>query len=101
MGKETFLLLFVLGASALAIWIAARLPRLAPTTFTSGGMHLAAAALVGSALGPALEAVPGLPSRTSLLVALFVVALPAITYMLLVGLWLVQLTIRRAPAARL
>jgi hypothetical protein len=32
------------------------------------------------------------------LVALFALALPAITYMLLVGLWLVQLTVRQASS---
>jgi hypothetical protein len=58
---------------------------------------LAAAIVVGSILGPVLHAVPGLPSALSVLVALFIVALPAMTYMLLVGLWLVQL----AAAAQL
>jgi hypothetical protein len=33
-------------------------------------------------------------------VALFAVALPAITYMLLAGMWLVQLTVGENPAYR-
>ena len=99
MERETFLLLFVLGSGVLAVWAAVRLPKLAPASFRAGAIHLAAAAVIGSFLGPVVDTVPGLPSRGSILVALFALALPAITYMLLVGLWLVQLAVRHAPRA--
>jgi len=98
MGKETFLLVFVLGAAAIAAWIALRLPRLAPTSFRAGTVHLVVTLVVGAVLGPAVRAVPGLPSELSVLAALFLVALPAITYMLLVGMWIVQLAVAGAPA---
>ena len=91
MGRDTFMLLFVLGSAALAFWVAICRPRLAPASFRSGGIHLLAALVVGSILGPVLNAVPGLPSALSLFLALFAVGLPAITYMLLAGMWLVQL----------
>ena len=97
MSRDTFLLLFVLGSAALAFWVTLRLPGLAPASFRAGGLHLIAALVVGSVLGPALNAVPGLPSALSLLVALFVVALPVITYMLLVGFWLVRLAVTQGP----
>ena len=100
MGKESFLLLFVLGCSLLAVWVAVRLPGLAPTGFRSAGVHLVIAIVAGSALAPALAVVPGLPSEPSLLVALFGVALPVLTYMQLVGLWLVQLAAAQLPFAR-
>jgi len=100
MGKESFLLLFVLGCAALAVWVAVRLPALAPTSFRSAGVHLVVAVVVGSFLTPALTSVPGLPSELSLLVALFAVALPVLTYMQLVGLWLVQLAAAQTPFAR-
>jgi hypothetical protein len=100
MGRETYVLLFVLGAGVLAVWAAVCLRTLAPTTFRAGALHLAAAFLVGSVLDPALHAVPGLPSMLSVLVALFALALPAITYMLLVGLWLVRLAVGQVPPAR-
>jgi hypothetical protein len=100
MGKETFLLLFVLGAGAIAAWIALRLPRLAPTSFRGGTAHLIATLAVGLVLGPAVHAVPGLPSAVSIMAALFLLALPAITYMLLVGMWLIQLAAAAAPARR-
>ena len=98
MGKESFLLLFVLGAAAIAAWIALRLPKLAPTSFRGGTVHLVATLVVGAVLGPAVRAVPGLPSELSVLAAQFLVALPAITYMLLVGMWIVQLAVAGAPA---
>jgi hypothetical protein len=100
MGKETFLLLFVLGCSLLAVWVAVRLPGLAPTSFRSAGAHLVVAIVAGSLLTPALTAVPGLPSEPSLLVALFGVGLPVLTYMQLVGLWLIQLAAAQMPFAR-
>ena len=98
MGKESFLLVFVLGAGALAAWVALRLPKLAPTSLRAGTFHLIAAMIVGASLGPLVHAVPGLPSPASVLAALFLLALPAITYMMLVGMWLVQLVVSGALA---
>jgi hypothetical protein len=100
MGRDTFMLLFVLGSATLAFWVATCRPKLAPASFRSGGIRLAVALVVGIILGPALHAVPGLPSALSLLVALFAVALPAITYMLLVGMWLVQLAAGQVSTPR-
>jgi hypothetical protein len=100
MGKESFLLLFVLGSGAIAVWIALCLPRLAPTSFRAGTIHLVATLVVGLVLGPAVHAVPGLPSELSIMAALFLLALPAITYMMLVGMWLIQLAAASAPARR-
>jgi hypothetical protein len=100
MGKDTFLLLFTLGAGSLAAWVALCLPRLAPPSLRWAWGHLAAALVVGSVLGPALHAVPGLPSAVSLYAALFGIALPALTYMLLAGMWLVQVAVGESVAPR-
>ena len=99
MSRDTFMLFFVLGSGLLAIWVSLCRPSLAPQSFRSGGIHLAAAVVVGALLGPILHAVPGLPSAVSMLIGLFILALPAITYMLLVGLWLVQLAVGQASSA--
>jgi hypothetical protein len=93
-----FMLLFVLGSGVLAFWVALCRPRVEPGSFRSGTIHLAIAVIVGAVLGPVVHAVPGLPSVLSVLVALFALALPAVTYMLLVGLWLVQLAARQASS---
>lgn len=93
------MLFFVLGSGVLAIWVSLCRPSLAPQSFRSGGIHLAAAVVLGSLLSPILHAVPGLPSAASVLVGLFLLALPAITYMLLVGIWLVQLAAGQASSA--
>ena len=94
------MLLFVLGSATLAFWVAMCRPRLAPASFRSGGIHLVAALVVGTLLGPVLHVVPGLSSVLSLFVALFAVGLPAITYMLLVGMWLVQLAVGQVSTPR-
>jgi hypothetical protein len=90
---------FVLGSGVIAFWVSVCRPSLAPRSFRAGGIHLAVAIVVGSVLGPVLHAVPGLPSAASVLIGLFGLALPAITYMLLVGLWLVQLAVGRSYSA--
>ena len=91
MGKETFLLVFVVGSAALAIWVAACVSAIAPRSLRVATAHLVAALVLSFALAPALRLVPGLPSRLSVLAALFGIALPALTYMLLSGLWLLKL----------
>ena len=100
MTKETFLLLFVLGAAALAVWVAQRLPGLAPRSFRGASVHLGLALLIGSTLAPVLGLVPGQPSLASVLTALFAIALPALTYMLLAGMWLLMLLAGENPLAR-
>jgi hypothetical protein len=88
MTKEQFMLLFVVGSGVLAVWIALRVPQIAPHSLRAAGVHVCAALLLGCLLSPALNLVPGQPGTTSVLVALFGIALPALTYMLLAGLWL-------------
>src|SRR5437870_4140183 len=91
MTRETFLLLFVTGAATLALWAVLRLPRIAPRSLREATVHMVAALLLGFVLGPALRLVPGQPARLSVLAALFGIALPALTYMLLTGFWFLKL----------
>jgi len=91
MGKEAFLLVFVLGAATLALWVAVRLPRLAPQSIRAAAVHMILALLLSFAMEPALQLVPGLPARLSVLIALFAIALPAMTYMFLSGVWFLKL----------
>ena len=91
MTKETFLLLYVAGSAAIAVWFALCVPRIAPRSMRAAGVHIALALMLGFVLSPALRLVPGQPGKAAMLVALFCVALPVLTYMLLSGLWLLQL----------
>jgi hypothetical protein len=100
LAKETFLLAFVVGAGALAVWVAQRLPGLAPRSWVAAGVHLALAVVVGSLLPPMLSLVPGQPALPGVLAALFAVALPALTYMLLAGMWLLMLVAGKNPLER-
>jgi hypothetical protein len=100
MGKETFLLLFVLGAATLAVWAAVRLPGLAPQSLRAATVHIGLALLLSFAMEPAMHLVPGLPARVSVMAALFAIALPAMTYMFLSGLWFMKLMAAHPLARR-
>jgi hypothetical protein len=100
MTKETFLLLFVLGAAALAVWVAQRLPGLAPRSFRATSVHLGLAVVIGATLAPILRIVPGQPALPAVMTALFAIALPALTYMLLAGMWLLMFVAGKNPLAR-
>ena len=69
-------------------------------TLLEEGVHLGLALLIGSTLAPVLGLVPGQPSLASVLTALFAIALPALTYMLLAGMWLLMLLAGGNPLAR-
>lgn len=88
MSNGSFLLVFSLGAAALALWIFVCLPKLGPTSLTRAFAHVAAAMVIGAILKPALAGVAesGLP--LAVFVALFAVALPGLTYMFVAGAWL-------------
>jgi hypothetical protein len=90
MSTGTFLLVFSLGAASLALWICVRLPKLGPTRLPTAFVHVAAAMLIGALLKPALAGVAesGLP--IAVFVAVFGVALPALTYMFVAGAWLIR-----------
>jgi hypothetical protein len=94
MSSGTFLLVFSLGAAALALWICVCLPKLGPTSLARAFAHVAAAMVVGSLLKPALAGVAesGLPLAVFL--AVFGVALPGLTYMFVAGAWLIRATAR-------
>src|SRR5919201_877415 len=88
MSSGTFLLVFALGAASLALWISVCLPKLGPTSLSRAFMHVAAAMVVGATLKPALAAVAESRLPLALFVAVFGVALPALTYMFVAGAWL-------------
>ena len=86
MSKETFLFFLVIGAATLAFWVAARFPRFGPSNLNAAFMHVLLTFGVGFALAPTM----GLVEGAGAFVAVFGVALPALTYMFLAGIWLLR-----------
>ena len=89
MTTHTLTLVAAVGLGAIALWIHVRFPGLAPQTFVAATAHVIAALAL-------LEIVPyalrlGLASEPQLLVALFGVAFPALTYVFLASLWMIRL----------
>jgi hypothetical protein len=82
--QGTFLILFALGAGAIALWIHVRFPKLAPETMMKVGLHVGAAWVVGDAM----LAAGG--SMASGLVSVFLFYLPALVYCLLTAIWILQ-----------
>ena len=91
MSDATFLLSFLIGASALALWTFVRFPGIAPASPRGIIVHLVLAA-IGANLGlpAALKAIGPIESRPAAL-AVVAVGLPALTYLMLASLWLLQL----------
>ena len=90
MSSGAFLLVFSLGAAALALWIFVCLPKLAPASMTRAFAHVAAAMVVGVLLKPALAVMAESGFPLAAFMALFGVALPGLTYMFVAGAWLLR-----------
>jgi hypothetical protein len=90
MSSASFLLVFSLGAAALALWIFVRLPKLRPASLTRAFAHVAAAMILGALLKPALAGVAESGFPLAAFMSLFGVALPALTYMFVAGAWLLR-----------
>ncbi len=92
MSVTLFLVLFALGAAALALWIDVRFPRLAPSALRPAliivGVSVLAAQLV---VPPALQYLFGTGSWPLSLVGLFCLALPALTFTFLAAIWVIKI----------
>ena len=86
MSKDAFLFCLVTGAGARALWVACRFPHFGPTKLMAAFMHVAATFSISFALAPTM----GLATGGGVLLAVFGVALPALTYMFLAGIWLLR-----------
>jgi hypothetical protein len=85
--------LIALGAGAIALWIDARFPRLAPEQIQSALLHVGAALLVGAlVVPPAMAFVISLQTTLSTLVSIFAIGFPSIVYSLLAGVWIIKLS---------
>jgi hypothetical protein len=90
MSSGAFLLVFSLGAAALALWIFVCLPKLAPASMRRAFAHVGVAMVVGVLLKPALAGVAESGVPLAVFTALFGIALPGLTYMFVAGAWLLR-----------
>jgi hypothetical protein len=93
MAVPFMVLLIGLGAGALALWVDARFPRLAPTEMRPALIHVGISIVIAQLVVPiGMRALLGLETAVGTLLAVFAVAFPAIVYALLAGLWVIKLT---------
>lgn len=88
MNAQTFGVAFLLGAGAIALWLDARLERFAPADLRRALLRTIVALAAGQFLFPpvwtaALE-------RSPVLIALFSIAFPFLTYLLLSTIWSIK-----------
>lgn len=92
MSGSTFLIALTLGAGALALWINARFPNIAPSEIKSAVLHVGAALLVGQALVPLSSSLlPEMSTVARALIMIFLIGLPALVYSLLSSIWIIRL----------
>jgi hypothetical protein len=82
------------GAGAIALWIDARFPRLAPQDLGRAVLHVAISLAAGYATGPAVQALSASDDPRIALLGVFAVGFPAIVYCLLAAVWVIKLVQR-------
>jgi uncharacterized membrane protein len=83
-----------LGAGAIALWIDARFPALAPRDLAKAIIHVAASLAVGYAIGPAMHSLLTSEDPRIILLGVFGIGFPSIVYCLLAGVWIIKLAQR-------
>ena len=83
-----------LGAAAVALWIDARFPRLAPRDMAKAVLHVAASVAVGYAISPAMQTLFASEDTQIILLGIFGIGFPSIVYCLLAGIWLIKVAQR-------
>jgi len=92
MTVHQFLMVLTLGAGALALWINARFPKLAPEGIRPAIIHVGAAILVGQVVLPGLlRLMPDTNPVVRALVITFLLGLPALIYALLASIWVIRI----------
>lgn len=90
LNTSAFAVCFLGGSAAVALWLDLRLPRLAPETVKGILIHVGVTIVAAQVVFPfAFHALAG--SQVLTLVAVFGIAFPALTYSLLVAVWVLKL----------
>ena len=89
MSPGVFVTFLMFATFALALWVDARWPKLAPTDMWRALLHVGASVLISPMIvSKGLEI--GQRSPTTMLVMLMAVVLPALIYCLIAAIWLVK-----------
>ena len=92
MNLGLLLILIAFGAGAMALWFYVRLDRFTPKDMRQGLMHVGASIVIGQLAVPLLmKTIIAAGSPVATLVAIFVIAFPALTYCLLASIWIIKL----------
>lgn len=93
MSPQLLTICIALGAAAIALWVHARFPRLAPKSLQLRFfLHVAGCAIVLKVAVPtAMGATAAADTLSASLLGLFGVALPALVYTFLVTVWVLKL----------
>lgn len=88
MNSQTFGLVFLLGAGAIAVWVDVRFPRLAPSDLRRAMIRSGIAVAASRFLFPPIWA--AVLGHGPVLVALFAIAFPCLTLLLLSTIWSIR-----------
>ena len=86
MTVNMFIAAAALGSAALALWVEVRFPKLGPDRVVWGVFHLLAASMGAQILVPT-----ALDAAGNKMLAIFVVAIPALIYVFLAAIWIMKL----------
>lgn len=90
MSPQLFALCFLAGGAAVAFWIDARFPSLAPQSLRTAVLHVGATLLAAQVLVPvATNLLTG--SQVLALVSAFAVGFPSLVYSILAAMWILKL----------
>ena len=89
MSVQAYIIVFAVGAAAIAAWIDWRFPKLAPTHLRLALAHVVGACVIANlAIGAGLIGAGGSPARMS--TGLLLVGLPILVYEFLAGVWTIK-----------
>ncbi len=101
MSVGVFVVVFAVGAGALALWVDNRFPRIAPATLRGALLHVGASIVAAQVVVPiGIRLAASGASDGVTLLGVFGIGLPGLTYTLLAAIWIIKVvhrTLRGLP----
>jgi hypothetical protein len=91
---EALLAALTVGSALIALWTDQRFPSLTPRGLMRGLLYVCAAGIALAVMGPIATDILAAPSPARVLVTLFAIALPTLTFAFLAALWMIKLALR-------